>query len=241
MSDYFVFGGVSSLTYSARMFPTDSMLKAPAHKYDKVIVPGRSGSLLIDRGSFDNVMREYDVQIAGDTDLTNFSALRAYLASTSGYLRLTDSFETEYYFMAVYSEPFDMTADFASMKRGRGTITFECKPQRWLISGETATALTSTGTITNPTLFPSKPLLRVTTTRAAASVVGVGSTNITITRQGVIYIDCDTGRAYNGATPLDSYVSLNTIDFPTLAPGSNGITLGTGISRVEITPRWWRV
>ena len=241
MSDSFTYNGVSSATFLARVFPTDSMLKAPAHNYNKVTVPGRSGALLIDLSSYDNVTREYDVQIAGDTDLASFAALRAYLASSSGYLRLTDTFEPDYYFMAAYTEDFGMTADFASLKRGRGTISFDCKPQRWLISGETATVFTASGTITNPTRFQSQPLLRVTSTRSAASVLGVGDTNITITRQGVIYIDCATGRAYNDATPLDSYIALNTIDFPTLAAGNTGISLGTGISRVEITPRWWRV
>lgn len=241
MSDYFVFGGVSSLTYSARVFPTDSMLKAPARNYNIVSVPGRSGALLMDLGNYDNVVREYDLQIVGDSDLASFNALRAYLASCVGYLRLTDSFDTTHYFMASYTEPFDMTADMASLKRGRGTITFNCKPQRFLTSGETEVTKTSTGTITNPTRFPSKPLLVVTTTRATASVLGVGSTNITLTRQGVTYIDCETGRAYNGATSYDSKIALSTIDFPTLAPGSNGITLGTGISKVVITPRWWEL
>ena len=31
------------------------------------------------------------------------------------------------------------------------------------------------------------------------------------------------------------------IDYPVLAPGSTGIALGTGISRVMITPRWWEL
>lgn len=241
MSDYFIYGGVNSATFLARVFPTDSMLKAPAHKYEEVVVPGRSGKLLMDLASFDNIVREYDVQIVGDSELAQFIALRNYLASRTGYLRLTDSFDPTHYYMAAYTEAFDLTADWHSQKRARGTITFDCKPQRFLLSGETAVVMTASGTITNQTRFPSKPLLRVTTTRATASVLGVGSTNITIKRQGVIYIDCEMGRAYNGATPLDTFISLNTIDFPTLEPGSNGISLGTGISRVEITPRWWEI
>lgn len=241
MSDYFIYNGVSSLSCSARIFPTDSMLKAPAHKYNKVVVPGRSGALLIDMQSYDNVPREYDVQIAGDSDLAGFTTLRNYLASCAGYLRLTDSFDTDHYYMAAYTEAFNLTADLRSLKRGRGTVTFDCKPQRYLLSGETAVIFTSSGAINNPTRFASKPLLCVTTTLADASVLGVGSTNITISRQGDIYIDCETGRAYNGATPLDSYIAFNQIDFPTLAPGDTGISLGTGISRVEIIPRWWEL
>ena len=241
MSDFFVYNGVNSSSWLARVFPTDSMLKAPAHKYDEVVVPGRSGKLLFDLASYDNLPREYDVQIIGDTELSRFIALRNYLASCTGYLRLTDSFDPTHYYMAAYTEAFNLTADWHSQKRGRGTIAFDCKPQRFLLSGETVVVFTSTGTITNPTRFASKPLLKVTTTSSSASVLGVGSTNITIRRTGVIYIDCETGRAYNGATPLDTFISLNTIDYPTLAPGSNGISLGSGISKVEITPRWWEI
>lgn len=241
MNDYFIYDGVSSATFLARVFPTDSMLKAPAHKYDMVVVPGRSGKLLFDLASYDNLPREYDVQIVGDSGLAQFVALRNYLASRTGYLRLTDSFDPTHYYMAAYTEAFNLTADWHSQKRGRGTIAFDCKPQRFLLSGETVVTITASGTISNPTRFASKPLLKVTTTRSSASVLGVGSTNITIRRQGVIYIDCETGRAYNGATPLDTYISLNAIDFPTLEPGSNGISLGTGISTVEITPRWWEI
>lgn len=241
MSDFFTYNGVSSAAFLARVFPTDSMLKAPAHKYNQVVVPGRSGKLLMDLASYDNLPREYDVQIFGDSELGMFIALRNYLASCTGYLRLTDSFDTTHYYMASYTEAFDLTADWHSKKRARGTITFDCKPQRFLLSGETAVVKTSSGSITNPTRFAAKPLLRVTTTRSTGSVLGVGGTNITIKRQGVTYIDCETGRAYNGTTPYDSLVSLNTIDYPALVPGSNGISLGTGISRVEITPRWWEL
>lgn len=241
MSDYFIYNSVNSATFLARVFPTDSMLKAPAHKYDSVIVPGRSGKLLMDLAAYDNLPREYDVQIVGDSELAQFIALRNYLASCTGYLRLTDSFDTTHYYMASYTEAFNLTADWHSQKRARGTITFDCKPQRFLLSGETAVVMTSSDAITNPTRFASKPLLRVTTTRSTGSVLGVGSTNITIKRNGVTYIDCETGRAYNGATPYDSVISLNAIDFPTLKPGSNGISLGTGITMVEITPRWWEV
>lgn len=241
MSDSFTYNGVSSSGFLARVFPTDSMLKAPARKYNAVTVPGRSGKLLMDLASFDNVAREYDVQILGDSDLAAFIALRNFLASCVGYKRLTDSFDPAHYYLAAYTEPFDLTADLHSLKRGRGTLAFDCKPQRYRLDGETAVAMTTDGAITNPTRFPSRPMLKVTTTTEDAVVLGVGGTNITLRRQGVTFIDCETGRAYYGATAYDAYVSLNAIDYPTLAPGSNGITVGTGISRVEITPRWWEL
>lgn len=238
MSDYFIYGGVNSATFLARVFPTDSMLKAPARNYNTVTVPGRSGALLMDLAAFDNLPREYDVQIVGDSELAAFIALRNYLASCSGYLRLTDSFDTTHYYMAAYTEVFGLTADYASMGRARGTITFDCKPQRFLLTGETERVILDTGTITNPTRFPSKPMLRV----YGEGVLGIGSTNITIAAHGCEYIDidCETGRACCGAVALDDKVTLNAIDYPSLLPGVNGVSM-SGVTRAIITPRWWEI
>ena len=239
MSDSFTFDGINSADFGVYVFPTDSLYRAPARQYTMLTVPGRSGALLIDENRFDNTAREYGVVIP-QNGKSNIDSLRNALASRVGYFRLEDTFDTSHFFMAMYSENFTPQIDWRG-ESSKIILTFERKPQRYLKSGETVVSKTSSGTITNPTRFPSKPLLKVTTTRATASVLGVGSTNITIKRQGVTYIDCEMGRAYNGTTPLDTFISLNTIDFPTLEPGSNGISRGTGISRVEITPRWWEI
>lgn len=239
MSDTFTFDSISSAAFGLYVFPTDSMLSAPARKFTRLIVPGRSGALLIDEKSFDNTTREYGVIMTGNAARQNLAGLRAALASRSGYFRLTDTFDADHYFMAMYAEPYEPELEWRSKDAAKAVITFERKPQRYLTSGETAVAFTATGTITNPTRFDVQPLLRV----YGVGVLGIGSVNITLTNYDMTYIDidCATGRAFNGATALDNYVTLNAIDFPVLKPGSNGVSLGTGITRVEITPRWWEV
>lgn len=239
MRNYFTLGGTDSRTFGLYI-NGEGTFGGPPRSINYISIPGRNGDLIGTSTRLRNREFTYTGCFIFQNFDANLAALKAFLMSAAGYRRLVDTYHPDEYLMVAFAGPIEPSMS-PRHDAGQFDLIFDAQPQRWLISGETSTALTATGTITNPTLFPSKPLLRVTTTRATASVVGVGSTNITITRQGVIYIDCDTGRAYNGATPLDSYVSLNTIDFPTLAPGSNGITLGTGISRVEITPRWWRV
>ena len=61
--------------------------------------------------------------------------------------------------MAVYADGFELDHDM--LIAGEAEITFNCKPQRWLTSGETATAVANNGTLSNPTLFDSEPLLAV--------------------------------------------------------------------------------
>ena len=240
MSDTFTFDGIVSSTYGVYVFPTDSMKSAPARQYTEYNIPGRSGALLVDEARFPNTKRDYGVIIAeSGTSSVNLDGLRNALASRVGYFRLTDTFDTTHYFMAAYREDFLPSYDWQGKKLSKAQISFNRKPQRYLISGGTAVPFTSSGTITNPTRFDSMPYLRVYGT----GVLGIGSTNITIAAHGYSYIDidCETCRAFYGATALDNKVTLSTRDYPKLAPGSNGISVGTGITSVSVTPRWWEL
>ena len=96
-------------------------------------------------------------------------------------------------------------------------------------------------TLFNPTLFNSRPLIELT----GAGTLGINNYIITITGSGKLYIDCDTMEAYTITggivTSANNRVSLNTTDYPVLRSGMNNLSVGTGISNVKITPRWWRV
>lgn len=235
--NYIVFDGIDSTDYEVYVYPTDSLFQAPAHQFTALTVPGRSGELLIDNKRFGNTTRKYGI-VSPEDGRQNLTNLKQALASRTGYFRLEDTFDVTHYFMAAYMEDYNPTFDWRS-NTGKATITFNCKPQRYLKSGETPVDMSSSGNIRNTRRFASKPLLRV----YGNGVLGVGSTNITIAGNTNEYvdIDCEMGRAFYGATALDSKVTLNTIDYPELVPGSNGISLGTGITRVVITPRWWEI
>lgn len=237
MSDTFTFDGIVSSTYGVLVYPTDSMISAPARLYTRHTVPGRSGDLLVDEHRFENTVREYGIIIAAYAN-AQIAALRNALASRVGYFRLTDTFDPTHYYMAMYSEDFQPTLYWRTKDQGKATISFERKPQRFLLTGEQQRTYTGSGSITNPTMFPAKPLLRVYGT----GTLGIGSTNITIADHGNDYIDidCETGRAYYNATALDNKVTLNAIDYPSLLPGSNGVNL-SGVTRAIITPRWWEI
>lgn len=114
----------------------------------------------------------------------------------------------------------------------------------WADSGDiTVKYGTNPYIIVNPTEFPSKPLLEVT----GVGSFWLGDTQITITGTSgqIIYIDCETGECYKVTggiiSPANGLVTLNRLDFPKLASGINNIQLGSGISKVKVTPRWWRL
>ena len=80
------------------------------------------------------------------------------LCSQRGYQRLTDTFHPDEFRQALFVDGFEVEPiDYATASEF--TVTFNCKPQRFLSSGETKTSVPSGGTVTNPTLLESSPML----------------------------------------------------------------------------------
>lgn len=205
---------------------------APNRKVDRLSVSGRNGDIIVELGGFENYIVQYEVSIIKGFKI-NAREIINWLLSSKGYIRLTDDFEPNYYRMAsMYSGiDFDITS-FA--REGKGTIQFDCMPQRFLLDGETITTLTTSGTIENPYQMASKPLVRV-----------YGTGTLTIGNYQVKVLECDeyvdinseTQQAYEGTANRNNQVEIE--EFPLLVSGENTITLGSGITKVEITPNWW--
>ena len=68
--------------------------------------------------------------------------------------------------------------------------------------------------------------------------------NITANVSSGTYIDLETFEAYadNGGviSSRNEYVEIGNQE-PELVPGVNQINLTSGITQIEITPRWWRI
>lgn len=157
----FTFAGTASSTYD--LFITEAApYNAPPRSVEMIEIPGRNGAYALDKGCFENIEVTYHVCVSKKNH-TNFqseiSSVRNWLCSKVGYQRLTDDYNPNEYRMAVYKS--GLESDEVFWNGAEFDITFECKPQRFLTSGETKQTLTSGNAITNPTLFPSKPQLQV--------------------------------------------------------------------------------
>lgn len=243
----FTFDSINSATYGIYI-TGQAVYDAPARAVNMVTVPGRNGAIAIDQGYFENIEVTYPAGVFADNQ-SNFAdkviALRNALASRYTYKRLTDTYNSNEFRMGLYKSGLDVGA-VGYHQAGEFDITFECKPQRWLTSGESAQTFTASGTITNPTLFPARPLLKVT----GYGALTLGSDSLTIADGGggaaqVLYIDCEVQEAWEivlGAkVSRNDYIQYSTGEFPVLAAGSNTVTLAGTMSKVEITPRWWRI
>ena len=169
---------------------------------------------------------------------------RNILASRYTYKRLADTYHPDEFRLGLYKSGLEVNA-VRYNTAGEFNIVFDCKPQRFLTTGETETTFTSNGTITNPTAFASNPLLIVT----GAGNLTIGGQAMTIVNGSgssqVIYIDCESQEAWEivGGSKVsrNDYIQNAGETFPVLSAGSNSVVLGTGITKVKITPRWWRI
>lgn len=157
MSDYFVFGDVNTSTFSNISVYFDSIDEVPVKDYELIEIPGRSGSFYLDRNRYEDVEHVYHIVALTKSDASN---LINALVSKKGFLRLTDSYNTDEYYYAALKE---ITEPVITPERDKNTfkVIFTRKPQRFLTSGETAVTVANNGTLTNPTLFESSPLLEV--------------------------------------------------------------------------------
>lgn len=157
----FTFAGTSSSAYS--MFITEAATyNVPERAVEMLDVPGRNGAYALDLGKFENVEVTYHVVVHKDTNAnfqTELSDVRNWLASKVGYQRLTDDYNSGVYRMAIFKGGLETSEAFVN--GAEFDIVFECKPQRWLTSGETAVTVADGGTMDNPTPFEAEPLLAV--------------------------------------------------------------------------------
>ena len=226
-----IFNGIPSTNYGTHV-EKPPVYATPERDYEVVHIPGRNGDLVIDNGSYQNVTRKYSISV-GEID-GNFTTLAAgvseWLHSASGYARLEDSYESDYFRLAYYVADAEMENLFH--QAGKMSIEFNCKPARFLKAGERAVPFTTAGSLRNPTVVVS-----------GSGTLTVGDQTITIsglTNSTRMVIDSELQDVYEegSLTNLNSKVSFSD-GFPLLSPGVNTITFTGSITSVEVVPRWW--
>lgn len=216
------------------VFVDESKAHIKAKKsYEKTSVVGRNGDLTYSNNRYENVSIEIPCFIRSDF-IRRYAALMEFLTSEDGYRRFEMSSEADYYREAVLNESDDPETG-PWTKSASFTLTFDCKPQRWLKEGERAHK--SPASLFNPTLMDAKPLIRV----YGNGTLKVATETLTIKKHSYPYIDIDCALqdCFYGATNCNSLVTMSSGDFPVLSTGKNGFSF-TGTS-YEVIPRWWTI
>lgn len=229
-----VVGNINCKDYG--VFVSDAGIYAsPEPDYTSYEIAGRNGDLHINNGRYKNVDITYQAFIAHEFE-DKFVPFRSAILSQDGYVRIEDDFKQDMYRLGRLKSGIEGKIKLA---RGIGTfeLEFDCKPQWYLKSGEQETVFTENGSILNPTVFPSKPLIRV----YGKGTVTVGTNVFVINTAGTefIEIDTDSKQAYEGTANRNSNIKVN--QWGSLSSGNNTITLGTGITKVTVKPRWYEL
>lgn len=232
-----IFAGKQSKDYGL-FISGGGTYNAPERDVTAVSVPGRNGDLILDNGRWHNISVSYPAFIVRNFK-ENAETIRAWIAGAIGYQQLEDDYHPDFYRLARYSGNIDW--DMAALNiAGQTTLTFDCKPQRFLKLGETPIKIESATTLTN-NWQTSLPLI---------TIWGEGAAGITINGETVqisniptnIVLDCDLQNAYSvsGLQNLNNLITLPPSgNFLSLIHGDNEISFSGGVTRIEIIPRWW--
>ena len=195
--NHLTYDGVDSSSFGV-FISGDGVFDAPARRGEMISIPGRNGSLFMDEGVFENITVEYPAFIGTGYEAlfrTKLGDLRSWLSSRGNYKRLTDTYHPDEFRLGIFREGLEVDPQHIT-RAGGFTMKFDCKPQRFLVSGEIPALFLANGTITNPTLFASSPLIKVT----GNGTVAIGEDGkyrfIVSGNTGTIWIDTEIMEAY---------------------------------------------
>lgn len=240
MANAITWGGVTSTSLSI-VVEKAKELGRPARKVQRYSVPGRNGDIIIQEDAWENYEQKYDVWSGEGTygsAASDFMAISSWLNGTNGYQELSDDEEPGYFRLAQFIGPLDI--DNVLTKFGRATISFDCRPERFLTTGKTVSTFTADGSISNPTVFAAKPIIRVEGDGSSGTVTIGNITFSLVLTEDPLIIDCETMmvRDENGVI-RNGYYSQEDYAFPVLSSGTNEVSFTGGVNKVEITPRWF--
>lgn len=231
MRNWLTFNGVSTKDFGVYISGLNTF-NAPERDIESISIKGKNGDLTIDNGRYKNLPLSYPAFIF-DSFNVNIEGLRNYLLSQRGYKRLEDSYHPKEYRLARYKG--DVTVKAVDwLAAGEFELDFDCYPQRFLKEGEHPIIFEADGSIYNA-YQPSKPLIRAYGTGSFE----IGSYTVTIdTADDYTDIDCDLQECYKDTMATNCNNNVTLVDFPVIENGVNSVNM-TGITRLDIIPRWW--
>lgn len=232
----------------------------PAKDLSTTHVPGRNGDLILDNYCYNNVDRTYSIASVfrpGTGFIANSEKIIKWLTTPTGYCRLEDTYDPLVYRMASYSASGSLTNYYDQATSI--SITFNCKPQRYLKVGEKeVNYIGSEITINNPTTETALPLVTVDNIPQSSdselllltvSNVDTGTvySSITISKlpdgEASIALDSEEQLAYyenqNGEKKdRNAYLNFNGTDFPKFAAGVSKIAVANYVKSSAVIDKY---
>ena len=226
---YLIFKDVST-----KALPGVAVSKMPSHKraamrYTEYYVKGRDGALHTDEG-LSNIELPATLVLL-DARAETRQAVNAW-AMGQGKLITSDD-PTKAYKAAVRRE-----IKWQRQKGNRGyfdtaTVYFDCDPYMYE-AHETEIAFTADGNLNNPGTAEAIPTIKVEGSGNASFTIAGQAVTIRGMSSGVpVYLDCENGYVYAASGSMTMVG-----EFPILPKGLSAVDLGSGVTKLTITPHW---
>ena len=226
---YLIFKGVST-----KDLPRVTVSKMPSHKraamrYQEFYVVNRDGALHTDEG-LSNIELTATLLLL-DAPAEARQAVNAW-AMGQGQLITSDD-PSKAYKAAVRRE-----IKWQRQKGNRGyfdtaTVYFDCDPYMYE-AHETEVTFTADGNLNNPGTAEAIPTIKVEGSGNASFTIGGQAITIRNMSSGVpVFLDCENGYVYASAGAMEMVG-----EFPILPTGQSAVTLGSGVTKITITPHW---
>ena len=199
-------------------------------------IPGRNGALIFNTGSYKNRSGSASCFCLQENVEEAVSSAGRFLMGGHGYRRLETSDDPNHYWMARVENSPQIAIRLRTLAPFE--ISFDCKPQRFVKSGENSVVFNSNGSLSNQYGQTALPLITLYGNGTGTLTIGNCVVDVK-SLDGVLYLDSDTQNAYNNNG--NQNMNINAPTFPTLPDGDTQIAFSGGIERVEIVPRWWEL
>lgn len=246
MSD-FTFNGVSAESMGLRIerYP---VIPKPRRRIETYSVPGRSGDLHIDDGSWEDITLRYECWFKNRSDAYTTARtaheVAQWLYSAPVGARLEDTYDHLVFRQATFMGGVDV--ENVLNRYGRLVLEFRCDPRAFLKSAEIAmTFTTSGGAVNNPTPFETKPLVRIV--GAVGGILKIGESFMVLRFPGTenheFWLDCEEMEAWEivDGQEVPSNAWIDDYQFLRIVPGSNRIEFPAAWESVTVWTRAYTV
>ena len=242
------FNGKSNADFGIKL-QGDLQISAAVPNVEVVSIAGRNGDLVYADGTFKNRTATVSGYIyRKDMVKAVYGHIVEWLFDGgNGYKKLVTSDDLEHFMLARVKNAAEVVDRIRRLLPFE--IVFDCKPQRFLVSGEEKIELFYNTRVENPTIFTTKPLYKI---------YGSGSGYLTVNGSGVnagqggldiynlidyIYYDAESDVAwYDKALEEGELPPTARIDGDlSFGKGENYLTYTGDIVKVEVIPRWWEL
>ena len=193
------FDSVNSLDHGVYI-TAEAVYDSPERDIEEVEIPGRNGAFLLDKGRWKNIDVTYKAGAFGNNQNDFSSKIKTFrnlLASKLGYQRLTDTYNPNEFRLGTFKDALEVKPESAN-RHGEFSLIFDCKPQRYLTSGEEEITVASGQTIKNPTPYPCQPMIET----YGYGELTVNGYQVTIVDEEVGFIVLCEGEHFQNGSPI---------------------------------------